>query len=67
VIFGRQVKSALTRVVGIFPNHAAIVRLGGAMLLEQNDAWSLNHGYMPLEGLQTLCDTAPTRLSAVPR
>jgi putative transposase len=56
-----------TNVVGIFPNDAAIVRLVGAMMLEQNDEWSLNRRYMQLEGLQTLSDTAPTRLSAVPR
>ena len=36
------------------------------MMLEQNDEWSLNRRYM-LEGLQTLSDTAPTRLSAVAR
>jgi putative transposase len=56
-----------TNVVGIFPNDAAIVRLVGAMMLEQNDEWSLNRRYMQLEGLQALCDTAPTRLSAVAR
>jgi putative transposase len=56
-----------TRVVGIFPNDAAIVRLVGAMMFEQNDEWSLNRRCMLLEGLQTLCDTAPTRLSAVAR
>ena len=55
------------RVVGIFPNDAAITRLVGAMMLEQNDEWSLNRRYMQLEGLQSLCDTAPTRLSAVAR
>ena len=48
-------------------NDAAIVRLVGAMMLEQNVEWSLNRRYMQLEGLQTLCDTAPTRLSAVAR
>lgn len=31
-----------TNVVGIFPNDASIVRLVGAMMLEQNDEWSLN-------------------------
>jgi putative transposase len=28
--------------VGIFPNDASITRLVGAMMLEQNDEWSLN-------------------------
>jgi len=56
-----------TNVVGIFPNDASIVRLVGAMMLEQNDEWSLNRRYMQLEGLQTLSDTVPTRLSAVAR
>ena len=56
-----------TNVVGIFPNDAAITRLVGAMLLEQNDEWCLNRRYMQLEGLQSLSDTAPTRLSAIQR
>jgi putative transposase len=56
-----------TNVVGIFPNDAAITRLVGAMMLEQNDEWSLNRRYMTLEGLQTLSDTLPTRLPAVAR
>jgi putative transposase len=56
-----------TNVVGIFPNDNAITRLVGAMMLEQNDEWSLTRRYMQLEGLQTLSDTVPTRLSAVAR
>ena len=56
-----------TNVVGIFPNDASITRLVGAMMLEQSDEWALNRRYMQLEGLQTLCDTVPTRLSAVAR
>ena len=53
--------------MGIFPNDRAITRLIGAMLLEQNDEWSLNRRYMQLEGLQSLTDTAPTRMSAIQR
>jgi AraC-like DNA-binding protein len=49
-------------VVGIFPNDAFIVRLVGAMTLEQNDERSLNRRYMQLEGPQTLSDTVPTPL-----
>jgi len=56
-----------TDVVGIFPNDAAIVRLVGAMMLEQNDEWSLNRRYMQLEGLQSLSDNPQARLSAVTR
>jgi putative transposase len=54
-----------TDVVGIFPNEAAITRLAGALLLEQNDEWQLQRRYMPLEGLQSLADNQPARLSAV--
>jgi len=54
-----------TDVVGIFPNEAAITRLVGALLLEQNDEWQLQRRYLQLEGLQTLTDNHPARLSAV--
>jgi putative transposase len=56
-----------TKVVGIFPNEAAIVRLIGAMLEEQSDEWALQRRYLQLEGLQSLSDTAQPRLAAVQR
>ena len=39
----------------------------GLPVLEQNDEWSLKGRYMQLEGLQSLTDSAPTRLPAVAR
>ena len=41
-------------VVGIFPGEAAIVRLIGAVLLEANDEWQLQHRYMQLEAMAEL-------------
>lgn len=54
-----------TNVVGIFPNDRAVIRLVGAMMLEQNDEWSLQRRYMQLEGLQSLSENQSARLSAV--
>jgi putative transposase len=46
-----------TEVVGIFPNEASIVRLVGAILLEQNDEWAVQRArYMTLEIIATLGD-----------
>jgi putative transposase len=41
-------------VVGIFPNETSIVRLIGAVLLEQNDEWQLQHRYMQVEAMAEL-------------
>ena len=41
-----------TNVVGIFPNEAAITRLVGAILFEQNEEWAVQRArYMTLETL----------------
>jgi len=48
-----------TNVVGIFPNEAAITRLVGALMLEQNDEWAITRRYMTLETVAAICDTAP--------
>jgi transposase-like protein len=34
------------RIVGIFTNHAAITRLVGAVLLEQDERWQLESRHM---------------------
>ena len=38
-------------VVGVLPNEGAIVRLIGAVLLEANDEWQLQHRYMQIEAM----------------
>ena len=55
-----------TDVVGIFPNEAAIRRLVGAILLEQNDEWAVQRGrYITLETMAGLRDDPIVKLPAV--
>jgi putative transposase len=52
-------------VVGIFPNDEAVVRLVGALMLEQSDEWAVSRRYFSLESLASLADTASPKLPAV--
>jgi len=53
-------------VVGIFPNEDAIVRLIGAILLEQNDEWAVQRArYMKLETIAPQSDDPTVSLPAI--
>lgn len=50
-------------VVGIFPNVASIRRLIGAVLMEQNEEWQLQHRYLPQH---TMLDTGSAEKDRLP-
>jgi transposase-like protein len=53
-------------VVGIFPSEASIIRLLGAVLLEQNDEWSVQTRYMQVEGMAELAAIDTSDLIQIP-
>jgi len=58
-------------VVGIYPNDAALVRLAGALLIEQNDEWLVSRRYLSEESLaavlsKTVDAAGVVEVSAIP-
>jgi putative transposase len=61
-----RVKGESTGVVGIFSNEDAIVRLVGAILLEQNDEWPVQCSrYTTLEAIVPPSDDHAVSLPAL--
>ncbi len=49
--------------MGIFPNEGAIIRLIGAVLLEANDEWQLQHRSMQTK---VMAELTPPLIDAIP-
>ena len=44
-------------VVSVFPDRDSVIRLGGAILMEQNDEWACSERrYLPVESIKEMYD-----------
>lgn len=49
-----------TRVVGIFPNQAACLRLVSAVLMEKSETWLIGRTYLNFEGSEAIMPSQPS-------
>jgi putative transposase len=55
----REIKRC-TRVVGIFPNEPACLRLISAFLMEKSEVWSIGHKHVCFEGSEEKVASSPS-------
>jgi len=64
---GMMIATTRSVSVGIFPNENSVQRLVGAILLEQNDDWQLQHRYLTLETMAEVTAAPETKINTLPQ